>query len=186
MKKRGEFRNCIWNNSNKKGQVWVETVTYTLIAFVMIGLVLSFAKPKIEEIQDKILTEQSIKMLKEIDSIISEVSEEGIGNKRKLELGLKKGSLELIPSEDLIVFTMESKYIYSQPEEEYVEGILTILTEEKGSYNDLTIKVNYSSTYNLTFNLEEFSKTITKASTTYNLFISNEGGDPKVINFEVE
>ena len=35
------------------GQVWVETVTYTLIAIVMIGLVLSFAKPKIEELQDK-------------------------------------------------------------------------------------------------------------------------------------
>ena len=30
----------------KEGQVWVETVVYTLIAFVLIGLVLSFAKPK--------------------------------------------------------------------------------------------------------------------------------------------
>ena len=33
-----------------RGQVWVETVVYTLIAFIMIGLVLGVAKPKIEKL----------------------------------------------------------------------------------------------------------------------------------------
>lgn len=31
---------------NRSGQVWIETVIYTLIAFVMIGLVLSYARPE--------------------------------------------------------------------------------------------------------------------------------------------
>jgi len=64
----------------KRGQVWVETVIYTLIAFVMIGLVLAYAKPKIEELQDKALIEQSIEMMKDIDSTILRMG--GAGNQR--------------------------------------------------------------------------------------------------------
>jgi uncharacterized membrane-anchored protein YitT (DUF2179 family) len=55
----------------RKGQVWIETVIYTLIAFVMIGLVLSYATPKIQELQDQAIIQQSIDMMKQIDSTIS-------------------------------------------------------------------------------------------------------------------
>ena len=189
MKKEGIIGDLFFKKNGTKAQVWVETVTYTLIAFVMIGLVLSFAKPKIEEYQDKIITEQSVKMLKEIDLIISEVSEEGIGNKRKIELGLKKGSIEIIPENDSLIFTMKTRHIYSEPEEKYVEGALTILTKEKGTFNDLTMRMNYSSIYNITFDLKESSKTISSSPTPYNVFISNngnDGGDLKVINFQID
>ena len=47
--------------SNYKGQVWIETVVYTLIAFAILGAILGFAKPKIEQLQDKSIIEQSIK-----------------------------------------------------------------------------------------------------------------------------
>ena len=70
----------------KKAQVWIETVTYTMIALVMIGLVLAFAKPKIEELQDKTIIEQSIKILNEFNSIILE----------KLKWVLKRVHLQLI------------------------------------------------------------------------------------------
>ena len=36
-----------------KAQVWIETVIYLLIAFIMIGMVLAFVKPKLEDIKDK-------------------------------------------------------------------------------------------------------------------------------------
>ena len=49
----------------KNGQVWVETVIYTLIAFSLIAAVLAFVKPKIDELQDKAIIEQSIGMIKE-------------------------------------------------------------------------------------------------------------------------
>ena len=50
----------------KRGQIWVETVIYTLIALVMIGTILAFALPKISEIQDKSTIEQSIIVIKDI------------------------------------------------------------------------------------------------------------------------
>ena len=75
------------------GQVWIETVIYTLIAFVMMGLILSYAKPKIEEIQDNALLKQSTEMLKEIDSTILTMGT--AGNQRTPEVTIKKGSLTI-------------------------------------------------------------------------------------------
>ena len=39
-----------------KGQVWVETVLYTLIGLALIGVVLAIITPKINETRDKINT----------------------------------------------------------------------------------------------------------------------------------
>ena len=41
-------------HSNRRGQVWVETVIYTLIGMAVIGLVLAGALPKINEKKDEI------------------------------------------------------------------------------------------------------------------------------------
>ena len=87
---------------NKKGQIWVETVVYTLIAFTLIGLVLTFAKPKIEEIQDKGLIEQSIKVLDDIDLIIKTLG--GSGNQRLIMLGISKGTLNIDGKNDRLFF----------------------------------------------------------------------------------
>ena len=59
---------------NKSGQVWIETVLYTLIGLVLIGLALGFIMPKINEARDKALVEQAINSLAELDSKITEVS----------------------------------------------------------------------------------------------------------------
>ena len=76
---------------NKRGQVWVETVIYTLIAFTLMGLVLAFVVPKIEETQDRGIIEQSIQVLQDIDSLIRNLG--GPGNQRTPEIGISKGTL---------------------------------------------------------------------------------------------
>ncbi len=169
----------------KKAQVWIETVTYTLIAFVMIGLVLSFAKPKIEELQDKTIIEQSIKALKEIDATILEVSEEGIGNKRKIEMGVKKGSFYINSSEDKIIFEITGRYMFSEPGESYEEGNINITTTEYGTQYQVKAARDYSGLYNITYNGNEDSKLISKSPTYYELYISNKGGNPENIDFLV-
>ena len=68
-----------------RGQVWIETIIYTSIALLMIGLVLAYAKPKIEEFQDKATLEQSLEMVKEIDSTIMTIGVSGIKDLLKLE-----------------------------------------------------------------------------------------------------
>lgn len=173
MKKRG----------NKKAQVWVETVVYTLIAFVILGAVLSFAKPKIEELQDKSIMEQSIKMLEEIDSVIEEIKSAS-GNVRTMELGIKKGSLTIDAFSDQIIFEIDSRYMYSEPGENISKGDIIIHTKQIGDEYKINARLNYTGTYNITWAGEEKSELLSKSSTPYSVFISNEGGELTIINFE--
>jgi uncharacterized protein (UPF0333 family) len=165
----------------KRGQVWIEVVIYTLISLTLIGAVLAFVAPKIEEIQDKAIIEQSITMMQNIDKTI--LSIEGVaGNKIIIDLGLKKGTLKIDAQKDEIVFEIESKYIYSQPGEKINVGDLIALTEETGSLNKITLTSNYSE-YDLTYDGKNESKLITHASTPYKLSIENKGGT--IINIVV-
>lgn len=169
----------------KRGQVWIETVTYTLIAFVMIGLVLSFAKPKIDEYQHKSILEQSSQMLKEIDSIIYEVGEGEQGNKREIELKIKEGQIQISPATDQITFSMDSRYLYSEPGEVIQEGSLVIESREKGKFNEVNMTLNYGGEFDITQKGLEEKKILSKSSVPYNIFITNKGGTT-INNLDIE
>ena len=172
---------------NKRGQIWVETVIYTLIAFVLIGLVLAFAKPKIEELKDKAILEQSIEMMEYLDLIITEVIQAGTGNKRVIKIAVRKGDLRLDGSSDKLLFEFEGKYIYSEPGESIQRGNLIVITEEVGKLGLVNITRDYSD-YNITYYGEDNLKIISRAATPYNLIISNTGkvNDKTVIDIELQ
>ena len=167
----------------RRAQIWIETVIYTLIALVMIGVVLSFVKPEIEKLQDKAIIEQSIGMVKEIDSTILTMG--GPGNQRIIELGIKKGILKIDGVGDEIIFEIESRYTYSEPGIDIPNGNLIIHTEKTGKLNIVTLTRDYTEEYNITHQGKDELKSISKSSTPYKLFISNKGGDKTVIDIEV-
>ena len=160
---------------NERAQVWIETVIYTLIAFVMIGAVLAFVKPKIQEAQDKAIIQQSISVMEEMNNVITDVAISGEGNKRKVPLTIKKGSIEIDGSAEKVIFEMESKYAYSQIGVDINSGNVMIRTEKKAAkLYIVTLTLNYFEKYNLAFDGNaDGSKTVTKSSTPYNLYISN-------------
>lgn len=167
----------------KRGQIWVETVIYTLLAFIMIGLVVSYVKPKIEELRDKAVIEQSSQMMKEIDSTILLMG--GAGNQRILEFEIKEGVLKINAPDDMLVFEMESKNMYTEPGTPINDGNVIVYTSDKiaGKYIvNLTLDYSSSSGYNLLFLGEEKQKTISEAPTPYKLSILNEGADPNPPN----
>jgi type II secretory pathway pseudopilin PulG len=141
----------------KRGQVWVETVIYTLIALVIIGLFLSFARPKIEEIQDKAIIEQSITMLEDINSKILNLVQGGAGNQRVIELGIKKGTIHIDGANDAILFEIDGRYTFSEPglngaPGEWIDvGNVKVRTQELGSLSRVTLISNYSGIYNITY-----------------------------------
>ncbi len=178
MKKRSK------NRRFSRGQVWIETVIYTLIAFVMIGLLLSFARPKIEELQDRAILQQSTNMMKEIDSTILTIG--AAGNQRILELGIKEGSLKIDGIQDTIIFEMESQSIYSEPGKNISDGNIIVLTQKKSGYNLVTLTADYSENHDIKFEGEDKVKVLNKASNPYKLSILNEGkcsdcGDDRII-----
>ena len=100
---------------NKRGQVWVETVIYTLIGLVLIGTVLAFATPAIEKQKDKATIERTAQALGELDNSILNVKRAGISNTRKIDFYIGEGRLILDGNEEKIIFEIdESAYEYSQ------------------------------------------------------------------------
>jgi len=160
---------------NKTGQVWIETVIYTLIAFVMIGLVLGYARPKIAEMQDEAIIQRSTEMMKEIDLTILDMG--GAGNQRIREITIKKGELKLDCVNNKIIFELESKKMHSEPGRNISDGSIIVLTQKRTGYYLVTLTLDYSSQYNLKFNGEKILKGIGTASNPYRLTILNEGED---------
>ena len=168
----------------KRGQVWVETVIYTLIAMVLIGLVLAFVTPKIQEIQDKVTIQQSIDLMSNLDNIISNIG--GVsGNKRIVDISIKKGTFKIVGENDSIVFQLESNYEYSQPGEVINISDISVITEKKASTNIITLTSSFPS-YDITYDGLNQTKILGQSATPYKLSIENKDSNGnKVINIVV-
>ncbi len=167
----------VLKNRSKSGQVWIETVIYTSIALLMIGFVLTYAKPEIEKLQDKAILEQSLEMFRTVDYTIKTI---GVaGNSRLVEVGIKKGSLNIDGENDTITFEMESRYEYSEIGEKIVllpDKKIVTLTEKEGELNKVSFTINYTSeNIDITYQENDEFKTLNKAPAPYNLLISNNG-----------
>ncbi len=169
----------------KKGQIWVETVVYTLIGLAIIGLLLSIVKPAIDEKKDQILIESSLEMLEQIENEIEDVKYRGVGNSRIVSLKIEKGNLEINPVDDFLKFSMDSRYEYSQPGQEVEMGKIKILTTEKTEKNyliDLTL--DYRGWADLTYNNQETGKSFQPAKTPYSLTITNLGKTEEFVQID--
>lgn len=166
-------------HGKKRGQIWIETVIYTLIALVLIGLALAFITPKIGEIQDRVIIEQTIELMNNLDNIISSISVVA-GNKRIVNIGIKKGVLKIDGENDRIIFEIKTTYEYSQPGEDINIGDIIARTEKSGSLNIITLTSNYDQ-YDLTYNGKNELKEISHSATPYKLSIENKGVNEKIL-----
>lgn len=169
----------------RKGQVWVETVIYILIALAMIGAVLAFAKPKIQEIQDKIIIDQTVEIMRVMDEQIYSAAQGGSGNVRTVSLVIKRGEMTIDQTNEKIIYKLEgSNSKYSQPGQEIEMGsVVKVLTEEKGKTYTITLTLDYCPTCSNKYNLVYDGKAFTKSPTPYKISIKNNGGEttPEII-----
>lgn len=159
----------------KRGQVWIETVLYTLIALALIGLVLGFVMPKINQTKDKLVIEQTINMLTLMDDKINRAAET-VGNSRKIDFTIKKGELYINSSSDQIFFVMDDLTSpYSSPGTDIKNGPVTIRTETQQKNNRIILKLDYSQKYNLSYEKSEEVKKFNPSPTAYSLMVENLG-----------
>ena len=157
---------------NKRGQVWVETVIYTLIGLVIIGLVLAVAKPKIDAKKDEVIIEQAMEALGNINDKIYEV-QRAIGNRRTIDLKIGKGTVIIDTSEDTISWVIDSSFEYSESGAVVPVGSLDVLTEPSSPW-----KVTLLEEYNVDIQYDgqtEGTKELSSASVPYSLIIENSG-----------
>ena len=155
----------------KKGQVWVETVIYTLIGLVVIGILLAAAQPKIAEMKDKAIIEQTISSLNEVNSKIYEV-QFAEGNKRIVSLSVSKGNFYVDGANNQIGWIMDSNYKYSEPGVVLPLGNMKVVTQ-KGSPYSVRFFIEYN--LNLTSVGLDSVSNLSSSPTPYRLSIENKG-----------
>ena len=157
----------------RRGQVWVETVIYTLIGLAIIGILLAVTKPQIDKMKDRLMIEQTIESLNKIDAKIFEVRQ-APGNKRLLEIKISRGSLTFDCASDSISWVVDSDYKYSEIGEEINLGSLVVLTEGANPYV-VTLRQDYP--LNLTCGGMDIEKEISGAATPYSVLVESVGSN---------
>jgi type II secretory pathway pseudopilin PulG len=158
----------------QKAQVWIETVLYTLIGLVLIGVVLSFVYPKINEARDNVLVEQAKNSLNALDEKINEVIQRGVGNSRETEFSMKKGELYINSSGDNIIFVLpELTKPVSEPGIEITEGRIKMISVKGQKTSTVYLRLNYP--IDLNYAGKNELKKFSPAATPYKFFIENKG-----------
>ena len=167
---------------NKKGQVWVETVIYTLIGLVLIGTVLAFAVPFINEQKDRVTIEKTSESMNALDNVILNTKGKGIGNKREFNFLIGQGGLTVYGGENEIKFKIEgSRHAYSEPGFTInIAGTnLKANTRKNGDRFDVTLTLDYDEKIDITYDESNELKVFTAAPNPYNLIVENLGKVPK-------
>jgi type II secretory pathway pseudopilin PulG len=176
----------MYKKRDKKGQVWIETVLYTLIGLALIGLVLAFVTPKINESKDRALVEQTIDSLSSLDDKITEVANSQ-GNKRIVDFTIKRGALYVNASGDSLTFEIDKlTKPYSEAGVPIDMGRVQIITLKDQTQSRVYVTLGYSGKYDITYTGGSETKKLTAAATSYRLAITNKGiiGGRKQIDIE--
>jgi len=157
----------------KKGQVWIETVLYTLIGLALIALVLAFVMPKLNAQKDKMTVDQTISSLNDFDERINAVLTSA-GNVRTISLSMKRGTFSINSTVDSIQFYFDDLTApYSEPGVPVQIGRVSVLSEKKQRGASVLLTLSYAE--NITYKEEDVDKLFTAAATPYKFSIENLG-----------
>lgn len=157
----------------RRGQIWIETVLYTLIGISLIGIVLAFVTPKINEQKERLQVEQTIQALDAFDQKVNTVLQ-APGNVREINFAMKQGEFHVNSSEDRVIFILPGlTKPYSEPGVDIAIGRINLNTQKDGGKYNVALSIQYNE--NITYGLEEQNKKFDAAAVPYRFSISNEG-----------
>lgn len=168
-----------------KGQIWIETVVYTLIGITIIGIVLGLARPEIQKRQDAAAISASIETLRVIDSTIEEIKYVG-GNTRPTNIKIGRGKMVVDGENDKInIIIDDSSFEYSQPGLNISSGNIFGLTVPKGSKYLVTLSLNYTKKLNITYKGQDKEHVFQYSPSPYNIAIANNGLTNGLVNIDL-
>lgn len=173
-----------FNKSNLRGQVWVETVVYTLIGLTILGILLVASKPKLDEMKDRNLIDQAINSLGKIHEEVENVGSRARGNVRKIELNVGKGAFYINGTGDSLYWEIETGFMFSEENAYFTIGVANVTTIRASPWKT-KLKVEYPN-YNITFNEQNNETEFFESSAPYTFYVERLGVDENgkvIINF---
>lgn len=160
---------------NNQAQVWIETVLYTVVILAIIAIVLSFTIPKINEGKDKLVIEQSITALKNLDRSIYDAARQ-TGNIRIVEFSLKRGNLHFYPNRGNITLTIGGlTSIYSEDGQVVYDGEVEMISTSGAKSNSINLTISYPANLPIQYKGKNDYVKINPSSLPYRFSIENTG-----------
>lgn len=161
----------------KRGQVWIETVLYTLIGLAIMASLMWAITPKVNVMIDEAAIEQARSFLGDFDEAISRTLYSS-GMQIEFNLPLKKGEFIIDSKDNSVVFVLRGTLKKFSEVNQLIPGDVAILTKNVTNKKyDVYLISNYSSlNLNITYNDIDSEKIFDSAPTPYRLLISNKGG----------
>lgn len=156
----------------KRGQIWVETVIYTLIGLTIIGILLAVATPKINSMKDRLRINEAIDSMNKIDLKISEV-QAVTGSRRVMDLKIAKGKLIFDGINERIVWEIDSAYKFSEIDDHVPIGDLDVLTEEDSG--EFKVSLTKKLGIDLQVDFSDDVRELDVAPTPYKVIAENKG-----------
>lgn len=177
----------------KRGQVWMETLLYTVVTLSILTMVLSFALPKLQQGQERAVIASHVTSLKMIDKIILDLSSVSAGNQKKYILPLEEGTFTVDGVANTISITIPDVGVkYTEPDIPVSDGRVTILTTKTGKKEYLVVASTSYTNFgiNITAKNRDEIFELTKAPTPYEIVIRKgqsikeitENGVPKKVS----
>ena len=175
---------------NNQGDVWVSTVLYTLIGLAIIGSLIAVLQPKISELKDKLVAEQTVQSLNVLDDTMLR-AREATGTRLNYILRLDKGNFIIDGVNESIYWQSDSKYQYSEENKpiNLTAGRMQVLTVKSGGLWNINFMIDYRGYgLNITVNGKDDIKPLTPSSMPYSIWITNKGIQNKTqqIDFSVD
>ncbi len=161
----------------KKAQIWIESVLYTLIGLAVIGLLLAVTRPKISQTQDQFIIQQTISALNEVDNKMLEIKQ-ATGNRRIIQFQLSRGELTISSADDRIEWKLQGgSYMFSEPGSTAMVNNIKVFTEKIADRYDVSLILDYKNKNDLMIEGQQTSRTLQPAKTPYAITIENAGQD---------
>jgi len=109
---------------NKKGDIWISVVIYTLIIIVAILIILGAGIPLMEGLRDKNNFVKSKNTLNNVNKDVRNVAEEGIGSQRIVGIDVPEGTVRI--EDNKIQWELETKTKVVEPKTAIQEGYLQV------------------------------------------------------------
>jgi hypothetical protein len=95
------------NKKNKKAEVWVSVIIYTLVAILALALLLSTGLPILNEMRERTVFSKTKDIMLELDRHLTDLSNQGEGSQSTVSFEIREGKIFF--DEDQITWEIEAK-----------------------------------------------------------------------------
>ncbi len=147
---------------NKKSQIWISVIIYTLVAVLALVLILNTGIPILTEMKDRAVFSKIKEIMLDLDGHITEIANQGEGSQATVSFEIRDG--EILFSDNQLIWELETKSKIVSPRTKTVFGNLII----SSNANVRTYELNDSYIMNTTIEDDSFSVKINKKGSSSN------------------